>query len=124
MKEFKLALVIQNIKGAKNKSVNNSVELSRSQFEKRKNKDKNKMKDVSIDEVDRSSDIATNNFLKITSLRDRQDKINSIRNAIFKEFEVLEVKDNSMEIIDAPQTRDGSGISPVDDMENDIQFIT
>ena len=78
------------------------------------------MKDVSIDEVDRSSDIATNNFLKITSLRDRQDKINSIRNAIFKEFEVLEVKDNSMEIIDAPQTRDGSGISPVDDMENDI----
>ena len=34
MKEFKLALVIQNIKGAR-KSNNNSFEISRSQYEKR-----------------------------------------------------------------------------------------
>ena len=58
--------------------------------------------------------------MKITSLSDRQNKINSIRNAIFKEFEVLEAKDNSMDLIDGPHTRDNSGIAPVDDMDNDI----
>ena len=69
MKEFKLALVIQNIKGAR-KSNNNSFEISRSQYEKRAKQEKDKNNDVST-EVDRSSDIAPNNFLKITSLSDR-----------------------------------------------------